>query len=337
MDRSHSRLTALLGPALVATALLPTTGCWFDSYDGAFIEAADLSLEIPAEGFRDGETRGDLWRLINTATANTNGWVSAVVETTSYVIELLNNYPETARDGAWRIYGPLDDDAGRDIAWLVRISGSELDTSFEFLLAPRGTVNPASFELMADGSLTVEDAQRFGNLHMNFDTIEKYPGLNTALLWSFAGGINIEFQRDVASGEKTITIDYDQFVATRTGFLDDDLFQSDETYEYHQAGDGSGSFSLALLGEWDTWPHSWSGPEQERMQLDMVWNVSKAGRARGTITQVDGVGDMKHGDLSLEECFDGQGALSYRVLTELYANELPGYNMGDEASCVLGL
>ena len=53
-----------------------------------------------------------------------------------------------------------------------------------------------------------------------------------------------------------------------------------------------------------------------------------------SITEVDGVGDMKHGDLSLDECFDGAGVLSYRYLSELYAAEVPGYNMGDEAACV---
>jgi len=332
---SLTSLTSLLGAGLVAAALLPTHGCSFNTYDGVFFEAADVSIDVPNEGFRDGETRGDLWRLINHTTANTNGWVTSVVETTSYVIEILNNYSATTRDGDWRVYGPFDDNGGRDIAWLVRVGGGELDTSFEFLLAPRGTVNVASFELIADGSLTVDDDRRFGNLHLDFNVIESYAGLNLSVLWSFAGDINIEFERDVASGEKTISIDYDKFVATRTGFLDDDVFESDETYEYHQASDGSGSFTLALLGEWDTWPYTWSGPEQERMQLDMVWEPSKAGRARGTITEVDGVGDMKHGDLSLDECFDGQGVLSYRLLTEAYANEIPGYNMGDEAACVL--
>jgi hypothetical protein len=69
----------------------------------------------------------------------------------------------------------------------------------------------------------------------------------------------------------------------------------------------------------------------------MVWNAGEAGRARGTITEVDGAGDMKHGDLNLDECFDAQGVLTYRFLTELYANEVPGYNMGDEAACVVEL
>jgi hypothetical protein len=74
---------------------------------------------------------------------------------------------------------------------------------------------------------------------------------------------------------------------------------------------------------------------QERMQLDMVWKSDSSGRARGTITEVEGVGDMKHGDLQLDECFNDQGFLSWRNLSELYAAEAPGYNFGDEATCVV--
>ncbi len=338
MARKISPLTSLLATGLLLTTLAPASGClWFGGYEGVFFEDEDVSLELPNEGFRDGEVRGDLWWLINTTAEDTNGWVTAVVETTGYVVEFLNNHRPTGVDGEWRVYGPIDDSAGRDIAWLVRVSGDELDTSFEFLLAPRGTTDVASFELMADGQLVVADDQRSGNLHIDFDTVENYPELDLTVLWDFAGDINIEFERDVASGEKTISLDYQEFVATRTGYLDDDVFASDETYVYHKAGDGSGSFHLALLGEWDTYPYGWSGPEQERLQLDMVWDSDAAGRARGIITELDGGGDMKHGDLSLDECFDAQGVLSYRMLTEAYANEVPGYNMGDEAACVLAL
>jgi hypothetical protein len=336
MARKNSFLS-LLGTGLLVATLAPSTGCLFGGYDGVFFEAEDVSIEIPTEGFRDGEARGDLWWLINQTAADTNGWVTAVVETTGYVVEFLNNHRETGLDGTWRVYGPFDDNGGRDIAWLVHISGTDMDTSFEFLLAPRGTKNPDDFELMAEGNLVVDDEMRSGNMHIDFDTIAKYPELNLTILWDFEGDINIEFERNVDSGEKTIAIDYQQFVATRTGYLDDDVFESDETYEYHKAGDGSGTFHLALLGEWDTYPYGWSGPMQERLQLDMVWDTTEAGRARGTITEVDGVGDMKHGDLSLDECFDAQGVLSYRLLSELYANEVPGYNMGDEAACVVAL
>jgi hypothetical protein len=336
MARTTS-LRCLFTTGLVLAALTPAGGCLFGGYDGEFIEAEDVRIELPNQGFRDTEVRGDMWWLINHTANNVNGWVTAVVEVSGYVVEFLNNHRPSSLDGGTRVYGPVDDNGGRNIAWLVRIGGSGTDTHFEFLVAPRGTVDQAGFQPFADGKLVVDDDLRHGHIHIDFDTVEAYPELNTTVLWSFAGDLTIEFERHVSTGEKTIRIDYDEFVAIRTGYLDDDVFSSDESYEYHKAGDGSGSFHLALMGEWDTYPYTWSGPQQERMQLDMVWTPDAAGRAYGTITEVDGVGDMKYGDLSLDECFDGQGVLSYRFLTEAYANEVPGYNFGDPSSCVLDL
>jgi hypothetical protein len=337
MARKFSTLSTLFGTGLLLATAVSSPGCsWLlGGYEGVFFEAEDVSLELPASGLRADGTKGDLWSLITTTADDTNGWVTTVVETTGYVVEFLSNHRETGLDGEWRVYGPFDDSSGRDIAWLVRITGTDADTSFEFLVAPRGTTDTDTFELMSDGSLTVEDDLRFGNMHIDFDTIEKYPELDVTLLWSFAGDINIDFERNVDSGEKSINIDFQQFQANRTGYLDDDSFQSDETYEFHKAGDGSGSFHLALMGEWDTWPYAWSGPMQERMQLDMVWTPTGEGRAYGTVTEVDGVGDMLHGDAALDECFDASGCLSYRALSELYANEVPGYNFGDPLSCVI--
>jgi hypothetical protein len=330
-------LTTLLGAGLLLATLAPSSGCLFGGYEGVFFEAEDVSLEIPDAGFRADGVQGDAWWLINETSEHVNGWVTTVVETTGYVVEFLNNHRESGIDGEWRVYGPFDDQADRDVAWLVRITGTDADTSFEFLVAPRGTTDADEFEVMAEGSLTVEDELRFGNMRIDFDTIENYPDLDVTLLWSYAGDINIDFERNVDSGEKTINLDFDNFVANRTGYLDDDHFESDETYSYHKAGDGSGSFHLALMGEWDTYPYTWSGPEQERMQLDMWWTPSNEGRAYGTITEVEGGGDMKHGDLALDECFDASGYLSYRSLSELYANEVPGYNFGDPADCVVEL
>lgn len=341
MARSKTPLalttTRILGTGLLLAALAPSSGCLFGGYDGVFIEAEDVRFDLPAygEGFRaEGDLRGDAWWLINQTATDVNGWVTAVVETSGYVVEFLNNHRESGLDGQWRVYGPFDDEGGREVAWLVRISGTDLDTSFEFLVAPRGTVDADSFELLSEGSLTVADDLRSGHIRIDFDTLEHYPGLDTTVLWDYAGAIDIDFSRDVASGEKTINLDFDQFVAARTGYLEDDIFSSDETYAYHKAGDGSGSFHLALMGEWDTYPYGWSGPAQERMQLDMAWNAGEEGRARGLIQEVDGVGDMLHGDLALHECFGAQGWLSWRELSELYANEAPGYNFGDAATCV---
>lgn len=329
-----SLLTTLsLGATLVA--LTGSSGCLFGGYDGVYIEAEDVQLDVPefAEAFRaEGDVRGDAWWLINTTATNVNGWVGSVVETTGYVVDFLNNYRETSHDGLWRVYGPFD--GYGNVAWMVKIQGTDADTTFEFHVADAGTTDPKAFQLLSEGELVVADDMRTGSLHIDFDTYEAYEVLDTTLLWDFAGDLTISFERDVASGEKTIDIAFDAFVANYTGYLDDDSFSSSETYHYHKAGDNSGSFHLALMGEWDDYPYTWSGPEQERMQLDLVWGADSSGRARGSVVEADGVGDMKHGDLQLDECFGNEGFLTWRFLTEAYAAEVPGYNFGDEATCV---
>jgi hypothetical protein len=333
---SRSLFTTLSLGAMLVT-LSGTSGCLFGGYDGVFIEAEDVRLDVPefAESFRaEGDVRGDAWWLINQTATDVNGWVGAVVETTGYVVEFLNNHRETSRDALWRVYGPFDDNSG-DVAWMVKISGTDADTMFEFYVAEGGTTDENAFMLLSEGNLVVDDDMRTGSLHIDFDTYEAFPALDTTLLWDYAGDLTISFERDVASGEKTIEIEFDAFQANYTGYLDGDSFTSDETYHYYKAPDSSGNFHLALMGEWDDYPYTWSGPMQERMQLDMVWKSDSSGRARGSVTEVDGVGDMKHGDLQLDECFGKEGFLTWRSLSELYAAEVPGYNFGDEATCVV--
>ena len=329
-------LKALLGTGLLLATVTPSTGCWWvgDGYEGVYIEAEDVALDLD-DAFRAEGDQGDLWWLCNETATKTNSWVTSVVEVTGIVVEVLNNYRASSLDGTWRVYGPFDDNSTeRDVAWMVRVAGDETDTSFEFMVAPRGTTDTEEFELLTEGNLAIDGDLRSGTLHIDFDTLEHYEGLDLTLLWEYAGDITINFERDVGTGEKTINLDYDEFVAARTGYLDDDIFTSDETYAYHKAEDKSGSFHLALMGEWDTWPWTWSGPMQERMELDMVWNADTSGRAYGTITEVEGEGDMKHGDLALDECFAAGGGLTYRNLSELYANEVPDYNFGEAETCL---
>ena len=78
----------------------------------------------------------------------------------------------------------------------------------------------------------------------------------------------------------------------------------------------------------------WSGPELERMQVDMTWNRQNEGRARGMIVETEGEGDLRHGDIIVHECFDDLGELTWRTLNEEYLQYEPHYNVGDESSCV---
>jgi hypothetical protein len=49
------------------------------------------------------------------------------------------------------------------------------------------------------------------------------------------------------------------------------------------------------------------------------------------------MGDMKHGDLKVEECFGADGFLTWRQISAAYLVEVPGYDMGDAGSCALGV
>ena len=109
--------TALLGLTLLGG------GCLFDGYEGAFIEREDVSLDVPESTFRSSGVEGDIYALASETASDTNRWVAEVVSDTSAVVALLNQYRETSRDGDWRVYGPVEDDEGKDVAWMVRIAG----------------------------------------------------------------------------------------------------------------------------------------------------------------------------------------------------------------------
>jgi hypothetical protein len=70
------------------------------------------------------------------------------------------------------------------------------------------------------------------------------------------------------------------------------------------------------------------------MTLESRWDASEAGRARGTILEAEGMGDLSGGDLIIEECFDGSGSLTWRTINEPYAGELGDYVLGDARACV---
>jgi hypothetical protein len=323
---------------LLAVALLPTTGCFFQGYDGVFIESRDVTLDMPQdEEFRtDGQEglHGDVYQVVTYTATDVNAWVTAVVEGSSFVVQFVNQYRETSRDGEWRVYGPVDSTSTDQLAWLVKVTGDSNATSFEFYCAPRGTKNPADFDLLIAGGLNAAGDMRDGDLLIDFDTVEKYDALKDPgdILNTFGGKIEITFERDVETEAKHINLEFVDFTVEHEGYLDDDSFFSDESYDYQRNADGSGSFFLALWGEWDT--YGWSGPEMERMQLDARWSESGEGRTRGTVTDGEG-GDMKHGDLRVDECYDESGWLYYREINEPYMIEVPeGYNFGTQEDCV---
>jgi hypothetical protein len=333
-----------LSTALIAGVALPGTGCFFQGYDGAYFEAEDFELAVPEGDMRAGDNDGP-WFWVQLTATDVNTWVGTLVEGTATVVEILNRYRETSReeiDGElWRVYGPWDDDDGnKNLSWVVKITGDELHTSFKVYVGPKGETDTSKFDILFEGNLDIdeEEDKRSGNMNLHFDTVEIYDDMKQGLdrTKTYEGNIHLSFERtinrDGGEDQKNITLDFENFGVYEEGFLDDDQFFSDDSYEYNQATDGSGDFHLALLGEWDD--SGFSGSAMEEMSLDARWDGEGASRTHGKISEVDGSGDLKHGDLVIHECFDGSDSLVYRDVNAEYEDEVPDYDFGDETLCV---
>ncbi len=341
MMAGMTTLTRSTLAASIALSLL-SGGCFLLGEGGAkFIEADDVRLDLPgAVSDRDVDPsmiHGDLHDAAIRVTEDVNTWVTSMVETSARVVEYLDRVPETSRDGSTRVYGPYADRDGRDLAWLVRIDESADTTTFELHVGPRAAASQAEMSKLMSGSLVATEEDRSGGFTLDFDVVEKYPEVKgeAAKLYTYAGAVDVTFERQLGSEFKHIDMDLQGLSVIYEGFLDDDAFFGDDTYTYHRAADGSGSFRLALLGEWDDF--GWSGPAQENMTLEWAWTPTGEGRTRGSIVEVDGVGDMKHGDLALAECFGADGYLTWRQINDAYLVEAPEYNLGDPKSCALGV
>jgi hypothetical protein len=318
--------------ALVFTAaLVPSAGCWMTNPDTPLIEADDVRMEPPgSSGFRAAGDRGDVYDLALEVSGDVNGWVTETAVGMSRIVHELNKYPETRTDGDWRVYGPHDDEEGKDGAWMVRLQGDEAAASFEVYIGRRGA-REASMQLLIDGEISVSDEQRDGAFTIDFDTIHAFADVldEADPDARYGGDITVTFERDLETKHKQVDLAFDGF------FYDDgvdDLDFDGESYTYSRDERGAGRFHFATWSSFES--SEWSGPELERMAVDMRWDEQNAGRARGTIVEVDGEGDLRHGDIVVSECFDGGGGLTWREVSEAYADYDPGYAFGDERSCV---
>jgi hypothetical protein len=298
------------------------------------IEGDDVRMDPPGQdgGFRDATRRGEAYALAHETAADANAWVSDTVEGMGEIVRTLNGYPEDRREGDWRVYGPHADEDSRDLAWLVRISGDGAASSVEIYVGSASADDAGDMDLILWGDIAVEGAKRSGGFAIDFDAYARHPelaeGERTAEV--VTGTIHVDFARDTKSRSKQVDIVFD-------GVSVDDgreLVDFDgESYLFHRGPDGEGSFHLGARSSFED--EGWSGPETERMALDMVWDRSQAGRARGMIVESRTEGDLLYGDVRLDECFDAKGGLTWRFLTEAYAkHEVPGYNFGAESSCV---
>jgi hypothetical protein len=318
--------------AALALLLAPSAGCWLTGYETAVIESDDVRIETPDDSFRSSGERGEVYQLAVDSARDTNAWVSDTVEAMGEIVLTLNEYPEDGRDGDWRVYGPYPDDTYDDLAWIVRISGDAKGSSMEVYAGSVGSKSADEMDLLLFGDVAVADSARNGGFAIDFDGLNKHPELlerdrdATAL----GGTINVDFARDTETLYKQVTIEFDG-VKVDDG---DNVYDFDgETYDYERGAKGEGTFHLAAHSTFEE--ENWSGPEVERIAIDMRWTKTFAGRARGTILEGEDGGDLLRGDVEIDECFGDRGVLTWRFLTEAYQSLAePGYAFGDEKSCV---
>lgn len=318
--------------AALALLLAPSAGCWLTAYDSAVIEADDVRIETPDDAFRASGERGEVYQLAIESARDTNAWVSDTVEAMGEIVLTLNEYPEDGRDGDWRVYGPYPDDQHDDLAWIVRISGDAKGSSMEVYAGAVGAQRADEMDLLLFGDVAVADSARNGGFAIDFDALNQHPellerGRDATVL---GGTINVDFARDTETLYKQVTIEFDG-VKVDDG---DNVYDFDgETYDYERGAKGEGTFHLGARSTFED--ESWSGPEVERMAIDMRWTKTFAGRARGTILEGEDGGDLLRGDVEIDECFGDRGILTWRFLTEAYQSLAePGYAFGDEQSCV---
>ncbi|MEE9386816.1 MAG: hypothetical protein V3V08_25645 [Nannocystaceae bacterium] len=327
-------LRTALGATFAAGLALTASGCR-QSQQTVFFERADVSLDLPHElATRASGPQGDMYQLVRATAIDVNDFVTDLVEGMATIVEYLDEQPPTHENGDWRIYGPFDDDNDRDLAWAIKIQGDETRTEFVVLAATRGTADLDDFSALLNGELRIDGESREGGINLHFDIFEELPQAKDPndQAKTFGGTVAVSFDRNIDTGAKNIEIDFQDFQVIDESFLEGDSFYSDDKYQFGRNPDGSGRFHLALWGEFDD--NGWSGEATERMQLDAIWDGNRAGRARGRIEEVDGSGDLKHGDLEISECFDADGSLTWRTINEAYASELPDYPFGDPTSCV---
>lgn len=315
--------------AAIALCLVPfASGCWqTNSY--AFPSSDDVRMSSSSSAMRragSGEY-GDVYALGMQTAHEVNGWVGEGVDAAGRIVEVLQKLPPSSEDGEYDVFGPYyDHETG--LSWEIRIAGDEDASHFEVLV---GRGKKATDELL-DGEMKVDGDLRTGTFAMNFDTIEAFdlksgPDEDR----TYKGSIEIRFERDTSSEHHLVDVVYDGFEVTQE-FPIAEYFSADE-YSFRRNADGAGEFVFSLVSTFQT--QVWSGPDRERMSLELKWNADGAGTGKETIRALDdGEGDLAYGDLVLEECFDEGGFFTWRRLSAEYAAVIPGYAAGDQAACV---
>ncbi len=311
-------------------------GCWqqgshaFPTTDDVRIAKSDADVDREASTGQKGGEYGDVYALGMQTAHEVNGWIAEGVDSAGRIIRVVELLPPSSTDGDFDVFGPYYD-LETDRSWLVRIAGDEDDSHFEILVGA-GRAKASEMSELLDGEITIDGDVRSGVFAMNFDTVEQHdlkrgPDRDR----TYAGSLEIRFERDTSSAHKIVEIVYDDFEVTQTEPIKE--YFSADMYTFRRNADGAGEFVFSLVSTFQA--QVWSGPARERMSLELQWNARGAGRGREEIAALeDGEGDLAHGDIVLEECFDEDGYFTWRMLNEAYAAAIPGYGAGDRSSCV---
>ena len=314
----------------IATILtLALTGCFDTTSETPTFVADDVRLEMPTGNFRSLGGQGEVMGLADDVATDVNGWVAELAGGFGEMLTELSKQEPTREDGQWRIYGPFDAEDEEDISFMARIEGEGSRASFEIFAGTKGA-DPSAMAVIFAGELSASKAARSGRIMLDFDAIGALEALRPGIGAETLGGkIEIGFDRELESKAKTVELEFDGFHYANA---EEDLEYRDETYLFDRQPDGAGEFHFATWGTFED--QGWSGPERERLTVDMAWDDSEAGRARGRVLQVDGEGDLRFGDIVMEECFDAGFALTWAGVNAPY-DGLGGYDEGDASACKL--
>ncbi len=320
----HMRSTWMFAATLTATL----TGCFDTAAPTPTFSADDVRIEVPTGNLRALGGRGEVMELADEVSGEVNGWVGELAGAFGEMLAELSKHEPTSKDGDWRVYRPVEGDEHEDLTVMVRVEGDASRGGFE-VLAGRGGASASELVVVFSGELTETDDARTGSIRLDFDAIFGIDALRKSVGGSedFGGVIEVSFDRELESKAKTVELHFDGF---RYANDQEDLEYRDEVYAFERESDGAGSFHFATWGTFDE--NGWSGPERERMTVDMVWDDTESGRARAQVLEIEGEGDLLFGDLVLEECFDPGFSLTWAEVNAPYGG-LGGYGEGDAAAC----
>ncbi len=321
----------MLTRTLAACTLSLALGGCFLTPEYAFIEADDVMID-PVRGaeFRELTEYGDLYAISMQSAHEVGGTIAAAIEGMEKVLKLLDRFPTDADDEGYRVYGPYHP-GDAEVSWLFRLDGDPAGSRFEVWVGPASAGSRSAMQQLLTGDVTVAKTRRSGAFHLDFDVFEEYGEalkIGADRDRHYTGVVELRFERDLSSDLKTIAIDYEDFTITQEVPIHDEFAAT--SYRFARAADGAGSFHVDLAATFQA--ALWSGPAIEQVVIDMAWQADGAGRAHGELRgEVEG--DLLLGDMVLDECFDGRGALIWREVNEAYAEALPGYNTGDPRGC----